>query len=527
MKEKQSFVNMALIYSAALIIVKFIGAFYKIFLGNVLTTVASSYYSFAYPYFNAMLAITTVGIPAAIAKITSEYLAEDNALGAELLFVVMRRIMIVVGIISTALLFFAAPFITTKGGNAGAQYSMQAISLALIVVAFMAVYRGYFQGHSNLVPFGLSQIADQIGRVILGIVLASALLQYGDQYAAAGASFAATLGTFFGLITLLYFKWRNDKKTKLKVAGKVKISDHSEEIKRIVKIAIPIVIGASVIPLVEMIDTQIVINRLMAMGYASDAAKENYSYYAFYTTSMINFPQVIFTALQASLLPVVSFLIASKDYKGVGNTIRTALKLSLIVGIPAALGLFALAEPIIMLLYPSKPDVIAAVPSILKIAAFALIPLSLFQATTGILQGMEKQVLPARNLLIGAVFKIFICYALVGIPSINVKGAPISTMITFFMAALLNLLSLSKYSQAQYNIIELIIKPLVAGIVMAGGVMLSYSLLQAIIDYRLATLIAVFVGMVIYAVLILALKSLNKEDLDFLPGKRVLSKFVR
>ncbi len=527
MEKKNSFVNMALIYSAALIIVKFIGAFYKIFIGNVLTVVGASYYQFAYPYFNAMLAITTVGIPAAIAKITAEYLAENQALKAEKLFIVMRRLMIVVGFVSMSLLFFSAPYITARGGVPGARYSMQAISLALVIVAFMAVYRGYFQGHSNLLPFGLSQIADQIGRVALGIVLAMMLLPYGDEYAAAGASFGATLGTFFGLLTLLYFKHRHDKKQDFKVTEKVKIGEHKAEIIRVIKIAIPIVIGALVIPLVEMIDTQIVTNRLYDLGYTSVVAKKNYSYYAFYTSSMINFPQVIFTALQASLLPVVAYLLAAKDNKGVANTVRTALKLSLMVGIPAALGLYALAEPIMMLLYPSKPDVIANVPSILQIAAFSLIPLSIFQATTGILQGMEKQVLPARNLLIGAVFKIFICYSLVGIEGIGVKGAPISTMITFFIAAILNLLSLSKYSDVKYNIMMLIAKPMLAAIAMAIGVSASYGILAPILGYRISTLLAVLIGVMIYAVLIIVFKALDKEDLDFLPGKRLLSKFVR
>ncbi|PIE77004.1 MAG: stage V sporulation protein B, partial [Clostridiales bacterium] len=115
MKKNNSFVNVALIYSATLIIVKMIGAVYKIFLGNVLTEAGASYYAFGYPYFNAMLAITTVGFPAAIAKVTSEYLAEDNILGAEQLFFVMKRFLLIIGVISTTILFLAAPFIAHFG----------------------------------------------------------------------------------------------------------------------------------------------------------------------------------------------------------------------------------------------------------------------------------------------------------------------------------------------------------------------------------------------------------------------------
>ncbi len=526
MKKNNSFVNVALIYSATLIVVKVIGAVYKIFLGNVLTDVGTSYYSFVYPYFNAMLAITTVGFPAAIAKITSEYLAEDNLLGAEQLFAVMKRFLLIIGLVSTSILFVAAPFITSIGGNPNAKLSMQAISLALVVVAYMSAYRGFFQGHSNLFPFGMSQIADQIGRVGIGFFLAVALLQFGDEYAAAGATFAATLGTTLGLLTLLYFRKRYEKENGITEKIKVKLSDHKAEIKRVVIIAIPIIIGALVMPMVNMIDTLIVINRLKDIGYSAKIAKEFYSYHAYFTASMINFPQVLFTAIQASLLPAIAFAIAAKDNKSAGDTIKTGIKVAFLVGAPSAIGLSVLARPIIMLLYPAKENVIMYTPGILSIAALALIPLSLFQATTGILQGMEKQQLPAFNLMIGALFKVGVCFVLVGIPSINVKGAAISTLLAFTIAAILNLRALFKYHKPNYNILNITIKPLIAALLMGVAVWLSFKGISAI-NFKLATLISILIGVAVYAVLIIVSKALDVEDLNYLPGKKFLSKVIR
>ncbi len=528
MKKNNSFVNVALIYSVTLIIVKMIGAVYKIFLGNVLTDTGASYYAFVYPYFNAMLAITTVGFPAAIAKVTAEYLAEDNILGAEQLFVVMKRFLLLIGVASTAILFLAAPAITSMGGNPKAALSMQAISLALVFVAYMSAYRGFFQGHSNLFPFGMSQIADQIGRVVIGIALAGLLLQYGDEYAAAGATFAATLGTAFGMLTLLYFRKRYQKKSGFTTAIKAKISEHKAEIKRVVWIAIPIIIGASVMPMVNMIDSLIIINRLEEIGYGKEIAKNFYGYHAYFSASLVNFPQVLFTAIQASLLPAVSFAIAAKNEKAVGDTIRTGIKVAFIVGVPAAIGLSILAQPIITLLFPSKPNVIMNTPGILSIAALALIPLSLFQATTGILQGMEKQKLPARNLLIGALFKIVVCYILVGIPEINVKGAAISTLLAFLIAAILNVHVLFKYSKPNYHIFSIIIKPLFAALLMGAAVWLSYRGFAGFISIKpLVTLLSIMVGVAIYAVLIIVSKALDSADLEYLPGKKYLAKVIR
>ncbi len=527
MKKNNSFVNVALVYSATLIVVKIIGAVYKIFLGNLLTDSAASYNAFSYPYFNAMLAITTVGFPAAIAKVISEYLAEDNILGAEQLFAVMKRFMLIIGFTSTAILFVAAPTIANVGGNPKAALSMRAISLALVFVAYMSAYRGFFQGHSNLFPFGMSQIADQIGRVIIGIALTSYLLPYGDEYAAAGSTFAATLGTAFGMLTLFYFRMRFKKENSLTTTLKIKMSQHKAEIKRVVTIAIPIIIGASVMPMVNMIDSLIIINRLKEIGYAQVIADNFYAYHAYFSASLVNFPHVLFIAIQASLLPAVSYLIAAKNFKAVGETIKTGIKIAFIIGVPAALGLSILAQPIITLLFPSKPNVILYTPGILTIAALALIPLSLFQATTGILQGMEKQNLPALNLLIGALVKVIVCYILVGIPAINVKGAAISTLLAFFIAAVLNVRTLFKLHKPTYNIFSIIVKPLISAGLMGLAVWFSFKLLDGVIGFRLATVLSILIGVAVYGALIIVTRALDKTDLAYLPGKKYLAKVIR
>ncbi len=529
MKKNNSFVNVALIYSATLIVVKIIGAVYKIFLGNVLTDTGASYHGFVYPYFNMMLAMTTVGFPAAIAKVTAEYLAEDNLLGAEQLFAVMKRFLLMIGLVSATILFLAAPTITALGHNPNAALSMQALSIALVFVAYMSAYRGFFQGHSNLFPFGMSQIADQIGRVVLGIGLASFLLQYGDVYAAAGATFAATLGTAFGLLTLVYFRWRHCEANDLPKLGKLKLFEHKAEIKRVVLIAIPIIIGALVMPMVNMIDTLIVSNRLIDIGYSEEMANSFYAYHGFYSASLVNFPQVLFTAIQASLLPAVAFAIAVNDQKIVGDTIKTGIKIAFIIGVPAAIGLSVLAKPIVALLFAAKPNVVLYTPGILAIAALGLIPLSLFQATTGILQGMEKQKLPAFNLLIGAIFKVVVGYLLVGVPAINVKGAAISTLLAFTIAAILNLHALFKYHAPNYNIFSIIVKPFASSLAMGGVVWLSYRGLATLvgIDFRVAALLSILVGIVVYAVLIVVSKALDRTDLEYLPAKKYLAKVIR
>lgn len=527
-KNQKSFVNAALIFGVAGIIVKILGAFYKVPLGNILGEEGASYVASVYPYYNWLLVISSAGFPAAIAKIIAEYHARGEYLEAERLFAVMKRVMGIIGLVTMTILYAFAPLLTRVSGNPNAVYSMQAIAIALFFVSYMSSYRGYFQGQNNLTPFGLSQIVEQIGRVITGIALALFLMPWGVKYAAAGATFAATFGAIVGTI-LLYFYYQNHRKKnqlpKIKVGS---LKDHGPLIKRVLMLAIPITIGASVMPLVNMIDTFIIINRLTDIGFGA-TAKEFYSYHAYYAASLVNFPQILFTAIQVSLLPAIATLSAQSDHRGVARTIKTGMKVALIIGLPSGIGLAVLARPIIFLLWPRLDGVVQHAPAVLQMTSIGLIALCLFQATTGILQGLGKQHMPARNLMIGAAFKIVTCYVLVGIPSINILGAGISTALAFFIAVGLNLLSLSMHLKDEFSVFEILIKPTVSALGMGLVVYGAYELMRNMLSLgnTISTLASVLIGMVVYFALLLGMKSLDHDDLAFLPGKKVLKRFVK
>lgn len=526
--KNKSFVNAALIFGVAGIIVKILGAFYKVPLGSILGEEGASYVASVYPYYNWLLVISSAGFPAAIAKIIAEYHAREEHLEAERLFAVMRRVMAGIGLTTMAILFTFAPWLTKLSGNPNAVYSMQAIAIALFFVSYMSAYRGYFQGQNNLTPFGLSQIVEQIGRVVTGIALALVLMPVGVEFAAAGATFAATFGAIVGTI-LLYFYYQNyRKKMQLPVVKAGSLKENRALIKRVLYMAIPITIGASVMPLVNMIDTFLIINRLTDIGFG-ESAKEFYSYHAYYAASLVNFPQILFTAIQVSLLPAVASLAAIGDHKGVARTIKTGMKVALIFGLPSGVGLAVLARPVMMLLWPRLDGVVQFAPPVLQMTSIGLIALSLFQATTGILQGLGKQHLPARNLMIGALVKVVTCYVLVGIPSINVLGAGISTALAFFIAVALNVLSLYGQLKSEFRVSEIILKPTISAGLMGLAVYFLYELMYktAGIGNSISTLVSVFAGVVIYFVCLLGLKTLDQDDLAFLPGKRVFKRFVK
>lgn len=528
-KKSSSFVGAAAFFAASGIVIKMLGAIYKIYLGNgsFLGVLGVSYIAFIYPYYNALLAIATAGIPSAVAKIVSGLNARDEQQQKENVFRVVRGFMASLGMVMSIGLFLLAPVICEMAGFEGAVHAMRMIAIAVFVIPFMATYRGYFQGHGDLKPYGLSQILEQLCRVGLGILFAYLMFPMGIEYAAAGAVLGTSLGaiasTFFLLIYYKVFaKNRNfPRSTRLGMGERLPI------IKEVLYYAIPITIAASIIPIIEIIDGQLIKSTLMGIGYASETAQAMYSYHSFYSESVINFPVILFTAVQVSILPAVAALVALKDNESLGRTIRVALKITVIIGLGASFGLFALAEPVIALLWPDLIDMHAEVAAIVRVMCLSLFFASIYQATSGIMQGMGLHIRNAIHLFVGSIVKLALTYTLLSIPFINIKGAAIATAATFFVAGILNLLHLRRKINFKPNYMSIFIKPISSALVMAVIAYFTHSLLLSMMSNFFATVISVLLGASVYAVLILVLRVLNREDLEFLPLKRVFSRFVK
>jgi len=185
-----------------------------------------------------------------------------------------------------------------------------------------------------------------------------------------------------------------------------------------------------------------------------------------------------------------------------------------------------LAEPVMLLLYSSQPESAIIGGSILAVLGWDLIFLAVYQATTGILQGIKKQMLPALNLGIGMVFKVILTYVLVGNPVFGINGAAISTVVAFAVASGLNVWSLAKLDYLDLNIIKLGIKPVISGLVMGAFVLVAYNPLSNILGGKLSTLVTIMIAAVIYGTLIIMTKTLSHDEYEMLPGGRKLRKLA-
>jgi len=524
--QKHSLLKGALILSIAGVIVKILGAIYRIPLANIITSEGMGYYGTAYPIYINLVTISTLGLPVAISKLVSEKTALGDRREAHRVFKVAFVALFFIGIVSSTILFAGAGFLVNLLGNPKAYYAMLAVAPALFFVPMMSAFRGYFQGLQNMIPTAVSQVFEQLGRVIVGFALAVVFLPKGLQYAAAGASFGATSGAIAGLIVIYVIYVFNRKKIMSDVENSP-IIIHEPSFKilyRLLVIAVPITIGASIMPFMNLIDLSIVMRRLQFAGFTEAKANSLYGQLTQMAATLINFPQIIILALAASLVPSVSSSMAQGDMKNLRRKTLVGLRAGILIGLPAAIGLSVLARPIMLMLYPKEPDVWR----VLQVLGLGVMFLAVVQTATGILQGIGKPFIPVKNLLIGSVFKLVISYILTGIVWINIRGAALGTVIGYMVAALLNYRCLKKETGIKLGILDFFIKPVIAVIAMGITVTLMYGLVFDItVSNTISTLAAIMVGALIYGAILLFLGGITSRELEMIPGGKKISRLLR
>lgn len=545
---KKSFVQGAAVLAVAGLFVKILGAIFRLPLGNMIGTVGLANYNPAYYVYNFFLILATAGIPVAISRMVSERASFGQFGEAHRVFKISRTLMLVIGAVSFVVVFAGAEVFAEAVKVPGAALAMRAISPALLFVPIMASYRGYFQGMQDMKPTAISQVVEQLFRVVVGLSLAyfffhsaeslgTASSYKPEESGAAGATLGAAAGAVGGLLVMLIVYFLVKNKIKTRIARERRGTRSSREsgrtiLKKIAVIAVPITIGAAIMPIVNLIDVAVVVDRLQASGWDSNVAKDMYGQLSGFAGSLINFPQVLTQAVAMSLVPLVAAAFKQNNMQYLRENVQTGLRMSVILGLPCALGLFALAEPILVLLYPSQQVSAASAANCLMVMSVGVVFLSTVQTLTGVLQGIGKQMIPVRNLAIGVVAKIIITWTLTSIPAINILGAATGTVTAYLIASVLNILAVRKYTGTRFDLMTTAVKPFISSVVMALCAWGSYHILFTVLNgSRMATVIAILFAVIVYGVMIFVTKTITKEEVAKMPKGdkfvRILDKFIK
>ena len=525
-KKKVSFVQGAAILGIAGLIVKVIGAAFRIPLANTIGLIGTSYYDTAYPYYSWLLVISSSGLPTAISKMVSERVTLGDYRGAHRVFTTAMQILCCIGLLTSILMFFGSDYIARLHMLPEAAYCFKALAPALFFVALMCAYRGYMQGMQQMVPTAISQVVEQVGKLAVGLTLAFMLLDAGPEYAAMGALIGVTVSELLALIYVMLSYRRRWPKIRARLERSVR-REAEPVAARLIAIALPITIGASISPLASVVDSALIIRILLKLGYAKETAQTAFSLMRTNVATLTNMPGVLTMALAMSLVPAISAFSAKRDHAGVQDTARLGLKLALIIGLPCAVGLFVLASPILSMLYPNLTEgELTLAVDLMHTSSIGVIFLSLVQSMTGVIQGMGKPNVPVFNLFIGFVLKVASLLALMNIPQINIQGAAVSTVVCYAFAGIADTIYVIRRSKLRLGLVDVLLKPVLSSGVMGFVVFMIYSFMQEMEHQVLPTLAAVAVGVFAYGVMAIYFRFFSREELAYIPGGQRIRKLM-
>lgn len=554
-EKKSTFFGGAAILAVSAILVKVIGAIYRIPLGNILPNDVMADYNSAYNIYNVFMTISTVGLPVALSKTISE----ANTLGrynqVRKIFRVAFYAFLLIGLVGFfCMTVLAAPLSELVLSNPKAVYCVLALSPSVLCVCVVSAFRGYFQGHFNMIPTGVSQVIEAFFKLVIGLALAAYLVYIAakPEFGSVGAIIGISIGSIVALLYILmkYMRTRREDRTvaddRPDTSGKILGS--------LLKLAIPITLSSAASSLITLIDNKLVMSQLrsvyhtvdgLSVDAALDAARDLYGIYA-KTMSIYNLPFSMMVPLTACIIPAVSACLSKNDRLGARNISESAVRVGLLVALPMGMGLFALGGPIMSLLFPALDPAVAG--PLLSTLGLASVFVALQLLCNSILQANGLVNLPILAVVIGGVVKLIVNYVLVGNPAIRINGAPVGTLCCFVVVALLEIFFIHRAIPSAPRFTRTFARPLAAAVVMAGAAWGSHGLLDKIVrgmdmfwkvseetgemyfsymGSALSTVGAIGIAVVVYLVLVLALRAISKEDLALMPKGDKIAKILR
>lgn len=555
-RKQQSFEYGAVILLCSTILVKIIGAIFKIPLSRLIGDLGFGYFDSAYQLFTPIYTLAMAGLPIAISRVVAERMQQAKYQDVRKALKVTKKIFLITGLSGFVLmLLLIYPFVHFTDATGKTVYSLFAIAPSLLFCCIMSAYRGYYEGLRNMYPTAASDVIESLGKLILGYGFAYIIMKISGDVALAAAG--AMLGIMVGgaasatFLTLRY-KLKGDGITQEELVSSAEPQSGKTIAKTIVMIAIPVVLASLANSVSSLVDVSMVKWQLTnMMGEFADDIRNMYSAsIADYNAIQIknNMPQLIndeiptflygirgkaFTlynlvptitsVLGVSALPVLATAWTKKDRPLIKRNIESGMKLTAIIAMPAGFGFLFLGPQIMGLMYNTVASVeIGGV--MLRIYGLAAAFAGLAIPMISMLQAIGKEKISLRNVAIGALLKIVVNFVLVGIPTINIKGAAIGTFVSYFFIFIANLLSLIKYTGVKPNIWKTILKPLISAL--ACG--LSTVVLDLSFIGRIGTVLEIGVAAVVYFVVLVILNTFEPNDVLSLPkGEKILKVFKK
>lgn len=502
-----NFILSAAIISAGGLIAKVIGAIYRIPLTNLLGSYGMGLYQLVFPPYILILILANFGIPAALSKLLSEQYALYKYDNAQKLFRQARRLLFFTGLAGSLLLFLCSDALARTQNAVEIAAAYKIVSPAILFVCVTGAFRGYFQGNMKMLPVSLSQILEQGVKLAIGLSVARALMP-DTVKAVCGAALALTVSEGLSLI-IMFTAYLIDKKRRPCVCKE----SQNNFMRSIFTLALPLVISGIIMQLSQLLDSVMVVN-LLKLPNATSA----YGLWTGPVNSLLGFPVTLSSGIAISALPALTRTAVSG--KRLQEKYNFAIKLTLVVALPSAIGLMTLSQPIMGLLYNGLPaQEIAVAAKLMVISGLSVVFLSLTQTMFSALQAMGKPYAGVTSLGIGVAVKFAANAIFLPMPAVNIYGAAISETLCYFFAALAAGIYIKTRAKLSLDALNTLIKPVACCSIMLTGLLALSLLAKDFVMSEAGTLVTIVLCVLLYGSATAAFKVFDKSEIGRL-GKR-------
>lgn len=546
-KEKKSnsknYLVQGSILAAASIIAKIIGMIYRFPLTNTLGNEGNSYYSTANEVYNIVLMISSFSLPLAVSKLVSERIHRGEYKNAHRVFLCAMRFALIAGGALALLTYVFAGVITKYVLSIElAVYALRVLAPAIFVFAIVGVFRGFFQGYSNMTPTAVSQVIEQIVNAIFTVVCANIMYSYGVSLAqengnellgpawgAAGGTFGTVVSVTVAMLFMMFVY--TAQKSVLRRQMRRDTTTHLESERAIYRTMIltiiPIVLSTLIYNISNVADQGVFNKVLLSQGYTEKQYTSIWGIYSGQFRVLMNVPLSLASCLAPSVVPSLTAAMARGDRADARRKIRTSVRFTMIITIPCAVGMAALAKPILTMLYPSLETGRPLAVGIMQTGALLIIFYAFSTLTTGILQGLGKLQTPLVNNAIALVIHFILLYVMLTAGNLNIYAVVWSNICFAVIVSILNAIAIARFLHYRQEWKRTFLVPTLVSIIMGAAAYLIYSLFHLVFGNTISVIFGILAGVATYGIGMISFKGITVEELASFPKGHLIIRLLR
>lgn len=537
-----NFLVQGIILAAAGIIVRIIGMFYRIPLADILGDEGNGYYSSAFSIYSILLIVSSYSLPTAVSKMVAVRLARKEYNNSIKVLKVSLFYGTVVGGLGAAVLWFGADLFANDFLKMPyTSYALKTLAPTILIIAYLGVFRGYFQGIGTMLPTAISQILEQIVNAVISIYAAAMLFQeglrsnalygstqYSYAFGAAGGTIGTGAGALAGLLFLLFilFSYRPVMKRQSKRDRSGYLETYGGLSAVLIMTVLPIVFSSVAYNISIVVDNSIYGISMASMGMGAPEIAANWGIYSGKYRLLFNIPVAIANSLASALIPSLSQAVAERSRPQIIRKISMVIRFSMIIAIPSTVGLTVLAGPICNLLFSRSDNV-----SLIKMMIYgssAVVFFSLSTVTNAVLQGINHMKTPLKNAIISLILHVGILWVMLYPLKMGIYGVLYSNILFALTMCLLNGFSIRRYLNYRQEIKKTFFLPTLAAGIMGAVCYGVYFLVHAVLKHNIpGVLAAVAAAVIVYGVLLLKFQCVDESELNGFPGGRKLAGIAR